>query len=149
MQSAKALAAMLAAVIAGMTVATFLLGCRPAARPPAANGTAQGNASNGTKASDEKSREEIAAARKVGKGNPVLEEGDWNQWGGNGLRNNVPVTSGMPTLWSPGEFDRRTGKWDASKAKNIKWFASLGSQTYGNTVVASGRAFVGTNNSGG
>jgi outer membrane protein assembly factor BamB len=148
MQSAKALAAMLAAVIAGMTVTTFLPGCQPAARPPAATRTAPGNAPSGAKAG-ETSKADIAAARKVGEGNPVLEEGEWNQWGGNGLRNNVPVASGIPTLWSPGEFDRRTGKWDASKAKNIKWVASLGSQTYGNTVVASSRVFVGTNNSGG
>ena len=34
-------------------------------------------------------------------------------------------------------------------AKNIKWVARLGSQTYGNPVVADGKVFVGTNNSGG
>ena len=36
-----------------------------------------------------------------------------------------------------------------SNAKNIKWVARLGSQTYGNPVVAGGKVFVGTNNSGG
>ena len=110
---------------------------------------AGGSDSSAAKGAGETTKEEIAAARKVGEGNPVLESGDWNQWGGNGLRNNVPVATDIPTMWSPGAFDRRTGKWDASKAKNIKWVASLGSQTYGNTVVASDRVFVGTNNSGG
>ncbi len=83
-------------------------------------------------------------------GNPSLAAGDWNQWGGNSLRNNVPVIEGDPlTEWAPGKFDRVTGVWDSSKAKNIKWVATLGSQTYGNTVVASGRVFLGSNNSNG
>ena len=30
--------------------------------------------------------------------------------------------------------------------KNVKWVAKLGSQTYGNPVVANGKVFVGTNN---
>lgn len=82
--------------------------------------------------------------------NPVLKAGDWNQWGGNSLRNNVPIISGpVLTNWAPGEFDRKTGAWKSDKAENIKWVATLGSQTYGNTVVASGKVFVGTNNSNG
>jgi outer membrane protein assembly factor BamB len=32
--------------------------------------------------------------------------------------------------------------------KNVKWVAALGSQTYGNMVVAGGKVFVGTNNEG-
>ena len=32
--------------------------------------------------------------------------------------------------------------------KNVKWVAQLGSQTYGNVVVAGGMVFVGTNNEG-
>ncbi|MDB4504894.1 PQQ-binding-like beta-propeller repeat protein, partial [Akkermansiaceae bacterium] len=31
-------------------------------------------------------------------------------------------------------------------AKNIKWAAKLGSQAYGNTVIAGGKVYVGTNN---
>ena len=38
---------------------------------------------------------------------------------------------------------------DPAKGKNLLWVAKLGSQTYGNPVVAGGRVFVGTNNGGG
>ena len=74
---------------------------------------------------------------------------DWTQWGGSPQRNNTPVGHNIPTEWETGEFDYRTGEWDPSTAKNIQWVARLGSQTYGNPVVASGKVFVGTNNNGG
>jgi outer membrane protein assembly factor BamB len=38
--------------------------------------------------------------------------------------------------------------WDVGTKKNVKWIASLGSQTYGNPVVAGGMVFAGTNNEG-
>lgn len=80
----------------------------------------------------------------------VLESGgDWPQWGGTSARNNVPGAKNIPTEWNIGKFDRRTGDWDDSRAKNIRWYANLGSQTYGNPVVAGGRVFVGTNNGAG
>jgi outer membrane protein assembly factor BamB len=81
--------------------------------------------------------------------NPVIKPGDWNQWGGTSLRNNTPIGKDILTEWEPGEFDRKTGEWKPSSAKNIKWVATLGSQTYGNTVVASGKVWLGTNNSNG
>jgi outer membrane protein assembly factor BamB len=74
---------------------------------------------------------------------------EWNQWGGSPARNNTPEGENIPTQWQVGEFDHRTGEWDSSEAQNIKWVAKLGSQTYGNPVVADGKVFVGTNNSGG
>ncbi|MEQ8209243.1 MAG: PQQ-binding-like beta-propeller repeat protein [Lacipirellulaceae bacterium] len=77
------------------------------------------------------------------------QTGDWPQWGGTPQRNNVPVASGIPTEWEIGDFDYETGEWDSTNAKNIKWVAKLGSQSYGNAVVADGRIFIGTNNSGG
>src|SRR5262249_28956879 len=61
-------------------------------------------------------------------------------------RNNTPICDNPPLEWAPGEFDRKTGEWVKSKAKNIKWVAQLGSQAYGNAVVADGKVFVGTNN---
>jgi outer membrane protein assembly factor BamB len=73
----------------------------------------------------------------------------WPQWGGSSSRNNTPVGQDIPTEWEVGDFDYRTGAWDPADAKNIKWVARLGSQTYGNPVVADGKVFVGTNNSGG
>jgi outer membrane protein assembly factor BamB len=74
---------------------------------------------------------------------------DWTQWGGDSHRNNTPVGHDIPTEWEVGDFDHRTGEWDPEGAKNIKWVARLGSQTYGNPVIAGGKVFVGTNNSGG
>ena len=74
---------------------------------------------------------------------------DWAQWGGDSKRNNTPVGYDIPTEWEVGDFDYRTGEWDSSEAKNIKWVARLGSQTYGNAVVVDGKIFFGTNNSGG
>ena len=89
----------------------------------------------------------IAARADISK----LEVGklDWPQWGGSRLRNNVPEGRGIPVDWHPGEFDRETGDWIPDKARNIKWVARLGSQSYGNPVVANGRVFVGTNNGAG
>jgi outer membrane protein assembly factor BamB len=74
---------------------------------------------------------------------------DWAQWGGDAKRNNTPVGHNIPIEWEVGDFDYRTGDWDPTDAKNIKWVARLGSQTYGNAVVARDKVFVGTNNSGG
>ena len=74
---------------------------------------------------------------------------EWNQWGGSAVRNNTPVGHNIPTEWNVGRFDYRTGEWDPTGSKNILWVARLGSQSYGNPVVADGKVFVGTNNSGG
>ena len=91
-----------------------------------------------------KAKEEQTAAK-----NPVIKPGDWNQWGGTSLRNNTPIAENIPVEWNPGEFDRKTGAWKPEGAENIKWVAALGSQTYGNTVVASGKVLIGTNNTNG
>ena len=74
--------------------------------------------------------------------------GDWPMWGGTPTRNNVPQAVNIPEAWTIGEFDD-DGNWDRSTSKNIKWVAPVGSQTYGNPVVANGRVYVGTNNGNG
>jgi len=74
---------------------------------------------------------------------------DWPQWGGDSAHNNTPVGYNIPTEWETGDFDYKTGEWDSSTAKNIKWTARLGSQSYGNAIVSDGKIYVGTNNSGG
>ncbi|MFG0255151.1 MAG: PQQ-binding-like beta-propeller repeat protein [Rhodopirellula sp. JB053] len=80
----------------------------------------------------------------------VLNAGkDWPQWGGTRVRNNVPNVENLPESWNIGRFDRRTGEWDNEKAENLRWYAELGSQTYGNPVVANGKVYVGTNNGAG
>ncbi|HEX5106413.1 MAG TPA: PQQ-binding-like beta-propeller repeat protein, partial [Pirellulaceae bacterium] len=86
------------------------------------------------------------AAGETALENPALHPGDWTQWGGSSLRNNVPIVENVVTEWNPGKFDRKTGAHDPAKAQNIKWVTPLGTQTYGNTVVAGGKVFVGTNN---
>ena len=92
----------------------------------------------------------LTAFKEFEKPEKVLDAGgDWPQWGGTRLKNNVPNVTGLPTEWHIGKFDRRSGKWDKTKAKNIRWFSKLGSQTYGNPVVADGQVYVGTNNGAG
>ena len=58
----------------------------------------------------------------------------WPMWGGSPDRNMVSDATGMPTTW------------DVKSGKNIKWVASLGSQSYGNPTVSDGVVLVGTNN---
>lgn len=60
--------------------------------------------------------------------------GDWPMWGGTPDRNMVSNMKAVPTTW------------DVKTKKNIKWVAELGSQSYGNPVVAGGMVYVGTNN---
>jgi len=80
-------------------------------------------------------------------GNPIPQAGSWSQWGGTSYRNNVPLGKNIPTSWAIGSFKK--GVWDSEGSENIKWVARVGSQTYGNPVVAGGRVFVGTNNGAG
>ncbi len=60
--------------------------------------------------------------------------GDWPMWGGTADRNMVSAMKGLPVTW------------DVKTKKGVKWVAELGSQTYGNPVVANGVVLVGTNN---
>ena len=89
---------------------------------------------------------EAADVRSATATNSEAMTGDWNQWGGSAARNNVPTATNIPIDWKVGGFDRATGEWKQDKAKHIKWVAAVGSQTYGNPVVAEGQVYVGTNN---
>lgn len=62
---------------------------------------------------------------------------DWPQWGGSYSRNNTPEGKNIPV------------KWDVSSGENILWSMPLGSETYGNPVIANGKVFIGTNNGNG
>jgi outer membrane protein assembly factor BamB len=73
-----------------------------------------------------------------------VRTGDWPQFFGWSHRNNTPDAQGLPAEWKVGKYDEATGKFAGSQ--NILWAAPLGSQTYGNAVVANGKVFVGTNN---
>lgn len=72
---------------------------------------------------------------------------DWPQWGGNDPgRNMYSTATGLPESFEPGKFKPGSEDIDMATTKNVKWVAKLGSQTYGNPVVANGKVFVGTNN---
>lgn len=75
--------------------------------------------------------------------------GDWGQWGGSSARNNTPEGKNIPSEWKIGSFDNKTGKWNKEESENVKWASSLGSQSYGNPVVANGQVYVGSNNGAG
>ncbi len=77
----------------------------------------------------------LAAAGTTLVGNtPPAGEKEWPMWGGTPSRNMVSAATGLPT------------SWDVKTKANVKWVSELGSQTYGNPVVAGGKVFVGTNN---
>lgn len=63
--------------------------------------------------------------------------GDWPMWAGSPTRNNVNPSTKIPT------------EWNVDEGTNIKWVSQVGSQTYGNPVVANGQVYVGTNNGAG
>ncbi|MFT6177687.1 MAG: outer membrane protein assembly factor BamB [Akkermansiaceae bacterium] len=71
---------------------------------------------------------------------------DWPMWGGTPDRNMAGEAKNLPIDINPGELDDETEAAVLTDAKNIKWAAKLGSQAYGNTVVADGKVYVGTNN---
>jgi outer membrane protein assembly factor BamB len=95
---------------------------------------------------------------------------DWNQWGGSQIRNNTPDAKNIPvffsTVFRDGKFTQEevpiidrltrkpmvnpeTGEVMTEQSSGIKYGVPLGSQTYGNPVVANGKLYVGTNNGNG
>ncbi len=74
--------------------------------------------------------DEVRAAIKDLKVGPK----DWPQWAGSSLRNNVVQAENIPL------------EWDIATGENIVWSTPLGSETYGNPIVANGKVYVGTNN---
>lgn len=71
---------------------------------------------------------------KAGIGKMKVGPKDWPQWGGTPERNNTPVDAKVPI------------SWNVDDGTNILWSAPLGSESYGNPVVANGKVYVGTNN---
>src|SRR5437868_1015669 len=70
---------------------------------------------------------------------------DWPQWGGKPARNMYSPEKNLPDQFGKIEF-KDGNKIDPSAAKNLKWAAKIGSQSYGNVTVAGGKVFIGTNN---
>ncbi len=62
---------------------------------------------------------------------------DYPEWLLSPLRNNVVESDKIPV------------EWDIHTGKNVLWSAKLGSENYGNPIVANGKVYVGTNNGSG
>ncbi|MBZ0255429.1 PQQ-binding-like beta-propeller repeat protein, partial [bacterium] len=71
---------------------------------------------------------------------------DWPMWGRTPNRNMMSPEKGIPADFTPGHLKDGTEEVDLSTTKKVKWVTKLGSQAYGNTTVAAGKIFIGTNN---
>ncbi|HMP80096.1 MAG TPA: PQQ-binding-like beta-propeller repeat protein [Pirellulaceae bacterium] len=72
--------------------------------------------------------------REISRDNCQLSA-DWPMWGRTVHRNMVAESMGELSL----DFDLRTGQ-------NVKWSRKIGSQSYGNPIVADGKVLIATNN---
>jgi outer membrane protein assembly factor BamB len=124
-----------------------VVSCVRAEPQPASKATASADAKAAP--ADETAKKVPAQAVSLKSEGPLFGPGDWNQWGGTPGRNNTPEGKNIPTEWELGEFDDNTGDWKPGTGKNVKWVGKLGSQSYGNPVVANGQVYVGTNNGAG
>ena len=72
--------------------------------------------------------------------------GDQPQYGQRGTRNMVSDEKGLVDDFDPGQ--RMAGTWEVllDTARNVRWAARTGSETYGGPVIAGGRVYIGTNN---
>ncbi len=153
MKSLRTLFAVIMAFITGVVITSLTPGCgasrsahgaeKVAAAQPAGSDTSPADSQTNAPADSKPTAVDKQA-------NAPIKPGDWPQWAGTSYRNNTPVTDKeIPIEWEVGGFDRKTGAWIRDKAENIKWVARVGSQTYGNPVIAGGKVFVGTNNGAG
>ncbi len=77
---------------------------------------------------------------------------DWPRWGGNDLgRNMYSPETGLPDHFAAttnGHAAMKPGgeEIDLKSLPNAKWVSKVGSQSYGNVVVANGKVYIGTNN---
>lgn len=76
---------------------------------------------------------------------PLARGDDWPMWGHDPSRNMVSAEKGLPVSFDPGKSEEGKGV-DMSTTKGIKWAVKIGSHAYGNTTVANGRIYIGTNN---
>jgi len=133
-----------AALSTVVTGAVFVGAAEPAAKPPARAPLTVAKTETAKSQTAKPALSTDPLNKPIGVG-----PGDWGQWGGSSLRNNTPEGKNIPAEWDVGGFDAKTGEWQKDKAKNIKWVARLGSQSYGNPVIANGHVYVGSNNGAG
>ena len=77
---------------------------------------------------------------------PAARAADCPQWGRDQSRNMVSPEKNLPATADPGTPKEDGGEVDPATTKNVLWVAKLGSQSYGNTIVAGGQVYIGTNN---
>jgi outer membrane protein assembly factor BamB len=76
----------------------------------------------------------------------VVQSDDWPTWGRDASRNMVSSARDLPDSFDPGKPKSKGEAIDPATTRHVRWVAKLGSQAYGNPVVAGGRVYVGTNN---
>ena len=103
--------------------------------------TVKGAVGSGAKAATGSSSTENATTTAVAPGGTQEAQEkastEWPMWGGVPGRNMVSNEKNISL------------DFDLQKGKNVLWQRGLGSQTYGNPIVADGKVYVGTNNGGG
>ncbi|HSI33331.1 MAG: PQQ-binding-like beta-propeller repeat protein [Phycisphaerae bacterium] len=120
------------AAATGIAVAAMLGGCERGPAPAQA-----------VKGGDVVARPILAADGVAAASKP----GEWLMWGKTPQRNMVSDEKGVPTEWQVEVREEKDGKEVVTTpARNIKWVAQLGSQSYGNPIVTGGLVIVGTNN---
>ncbi|QDT92809.1 outer membrane protein assembly factor BamB family protein [Gimesia algae] len=113
---------------------------KPAAEPkPESKPAPKAESKPAPKTEEKPKSEKTSEAKPKATGKSVVT-GDWPMWGGDPTRNMVNKTTGLNLSFKPGEGE--------DKGENVLWVSKLGSQTYGNPVVAGGQVYVGTNNGG-
>ena len=112
---------------------------KPADEKPADDAAAMKAPAGGGVAAARDTKEKDAEPKPAGADGPVTAD-DWPMWGGDPTRNMVNKTTGISLDFEP---PSRSGE-----GRKVAWTARLGSQTYGNPVIAGGKVFVGTNNGG-
>ncbi len=70
---------------------------------------------------------------------------DWPQWGRDNSRNMASPETAIPDHFNPGKTPKE-GESGHTNTQGIKWTTRLGTNTYGNPVVAAGKVLLGTNN---
>lgn len=77
----------------------------------------------------------------------TLQAADWPQFGRDGTRNAVSSERHPPTDWDIGKpVNKDPRQRIPGSSRNIKWSAALGTNAFGDPVVANGLVWVGTNN---
>lgn len=141
-ESAKeeAVAATPAAAPAKEEVSTETVAAEPAAKPVVKKTEPKVAPAETAPAKPKPVAKSVPKTEKTAGNTAGKTAGDWSMWGGSPSRNMVNSTTGIDLDFEPAE--------DAADGKNVLWTAALGSQTYGNPIVAGGKVFVGTNNGG-